>query len=800
MAARSHRGGSGGESGDGSDCDAAGGSPAAPKPLAGADAVRLSGSSALTQMRVLLKKQWLFALRGWKATAGQLATPLLVVVLLMAFQALSDSMLMQETPHPAPMPIGLLPKCTSGGPPCKTLRYAPRSAKVEALLRHLADSNGLSFEQDFEAVPGVRDMDKQPCGTNLELCFEAFEQDNSTLTHYMLEHPNATQNIVHFTSAYYPTDVGLPSGLTAYLLYFNYSMTQYPFFEDPHALSLKRALDEAVAETLSGNDMLLNVSYKHFPTPKPRIAGYDAVAANGGAWMFLPGAFTFFVILVSIVQEKEQRLRLGLRQAGMRTWVYWFSWVTYSVTFNALTTVILMVGGWAADFAIINNASPYVVFLMLWSFGISLSSIAIFLSTIIGKVKTAQTVGYTLILMAFVFQTILCSAYGGLIDLLYLSDVAWWVHLLLVVFESYPPFLFAKVFYDVATRSSPIIDVSEGKITQGPGFFWDDLFVTRNVTFFKLDVIVPPTVQQLDILLCLAAAYVVAALYLDSVIAGDQGTGSHPLLCLSPRNLRRLCGCKRGEKAEAHGLRSRSAARSSEGERDEGVVDEEMRVLSGDVPEDAAVVVRGLTRTFPGQAKGCCGHRRGQMVKAVNDVSLVVRVGEVCALLGHNGAGKTTLLNCLSGTIAPTSGNATIFGMDVETDVRTLQRSMGFVPQFDALFPYMTAAETLSLFSSLKGVKSDAIAGEVDKRLKEVGLHTARDRIVDGFSGGMKRRMSLAIAAIGDPLLLFLDEMSAGLDPVNRRDAWKVVQSMRAGRAILRKCAAQVLCAVVHRR
>lgn len=165
----------------------------------------------------------------------------------------------------------------------------------------------------------------------------------------------------------------------------------------------------------------------------------------------MPPTITFFVVLTEVVKEKEERLRLALRMMGMRTLVFWLSWLLYGAAFVSLSTLVLMGAGWAAGMDFFTNSDPAVVFVLFLSFGVSMVMLAFLLSTLISSQKTAQTVGYSFILCGFVLQTIICSAYGGLIDLLFMPDVAPWVRWVKWLLQFYPPFNFSKAYYDGAS-------------------------------------------------------------------------------------------------------------------------------------------------------------------------------------------------------------------------------------------------------------------------------------------------------------------------------------------------------------
>lgn len=172
-------------------------------------------------------------------------------------------------------------------------------------------------------------------------------------------------------------------------------------------------------------------------------------------------------------------------------------------------------------------------------------------------------------------------------------------------------------------------------------------------------------------------------------------------------------------------------------------------------------------------------------VAAVRGLSICANYGEVLCLLGPNGSGKTSTIGVLSGVLPPSHGVVFLGGRSVLLDSDACRAATGVCPQHDTLWDELTCFEHASLAAKLKGIPSGSVAREAEAALDEVGLLEHAAQRAGALSGGMRRRLSLALAAIGDPKLLFLDEPSAGLDPVNRRKLWAVVQRMKRGRVVL---------------
>jgi ATP-binding cassette, subfamily A (ABC1), member 3 len=174
---------------------------------------------------------------------------------------------------------------------------------------------------------------------------------------------------------------------------------------------------------------------------------------------------------------------------------------------------------------------------------------------------------------------------------------------------------------------------------------------------------------------------------------------------------------------------------------------------------------------------------------AVNGLTLSMYCGQITALLGHNGAGKTTTINILTGTTAPTSGHAIVAGKNVLTEISEIRQDIGVCLQHDCLFPNLTVREHVQFFARLKGLYSKVTIEEaeqqVDQTLMDVALSEKRNTLSRKLSGGMKRKLSVAIAFCGGSKVVLLDEPTSGMDPFSRRFTWNVIRKYRRERVIV---------------
>eukprot|EP00126_Sphaerothecum_destruens_P010030 Sdes_comp20661_c0_seq1m15977 len=207
---------------------------------------------------------------------------------------------------------------------------------------------------------------------------------------------------------------------------------------------------------------------------------------------------------------------------------------------------------------------------------------------------------------------------------------------------------------------------------------------------------------------------------------------------------------------------------------DSDVEHEEARVLNPNGFLKDTVLLKHVRKEYPHFKK-----------VAVFDMSFGVQPGECFGLLGTNGAGKTSCLRTISGDLYPTSGDAFIDGHSVCKDRRRVQSSIGLVPQFDALFDILTVKQHLFLYCRLKNIPEESISTTVESLLHRLDLVSHAEKQTKQLSGGNRRKCSLAIALIGNPPVILLDEPSTGMDPEAKRYMWDVILDLKRDHAVI---------------
>lgn len=179
--------------------------------------------------------------------------------------------------------------------------------------------------------------------------------------------------------------------------------------------------------------------------------------------------------------------------------------------------------------------------------------------------------------------------------------------------------------------------------------------------------------------------------------------------------------------------------------------------------EQVSIEIRGLSKTFG-------------RVEALKGVSLDIPKGRITGLLGPNGAGKTTLIKAMAGSVRPSSGSISVFSHDPVKERKELRRKIGYMPQNPSVYEDLSARENITFFAELHGLNDPG--SKTENILEFTGLTDRAEDPVHTFSGGMKKRVSLACALVHDPELIFLDEPTAAIDPVLRRKFWEMFRHL----------------------
>eukprot|EP00210_Caulerpa_lentillifera_P009343 g8907.t1 len=470
----------------------------------------------------------------------------------------------------------------------------------------------------------------------------------------------------------------------------------------------------------------------------------------------------FSLMLVQLVYEKEQHLRFMMKMHGLGAVAYWFVTYSYYLVITILYILILVLGGSLADLVIFTLNDYGVLLLFLVAFGNTQIAFAFLLSGFFKKTQNC---------IIFSFLWIIGT---GFIGAFLVTTLITYNRIYNFFIELIPAFAAYRGFYELgeyAFRASR---------SNAQGLTWDSFYQNNNHMGYVILV-----------LLLEWPVFMYLAWYLEQVLGKKSRTSRRSLFFLDCFRKPKLGQARTYVFELASKSFKDEPSTSKNTEKDVNIkigeesVDEaaERRRVETFSTEDAAehsIIIKKLRKVFPAY--------EGTPEKvAVKELTMAISRGEVFGLLGPNGAGKTTAINMLTGFLNSTSGTAFVEGHDIGTEMETLYGLMGVCPQHDLLWETLTGYEHLMFYGRLKGLKDEELRESAISALKAVNLfhEHATKKLVKEFSGGMKRRLSVAISFIGNPRVVYLDEPSTGLDPVSRRNLWKVIKSEKQNKAIV---------------
>ncbi|XP_027860620.1 retinal-specific phospholipid-transporting ATPase ABCA4a isoform X2 [Xiphophorus couchianus] len=530
---------------------------------------------------------------------------------------------------------------------------------------------------------------------------------------------------------------------------------------------LQDIIEHGIIRTHTGKEWPLGVYLQQFPYPC-YVDDLFMLTLNRCFPIFMVLAWVYSVSMVvkSIVLEKELRLKETLKTIGVTNGVIWSTWFIDSFfmmgTSTALLTAIIMGG------RVLNYSDPVILFLFLLSF-------------------TTATIMQCFLFSVFFNQANLAAACCGII-----------------YFTLYLPHIFCfawqeRITKDMKIMASLLSQVAFGFGTeylsryeeQGMGLQWDNI-QTSPLEGDEFSFLTSICMMGLDTVLYAALAW-----YLDNVFPGQYGIGRpfyFPLLpCywlnsvapasgnykteLEKKGFDNLTNKEQGEKKAVGETAEQVEPQAKEKEDIPSCEhhDQQEPFFEAE-PADLVkgVCIQNLVKVF----SNCSS-------PAVDGLSINFYESQITAFLGHNGAGKTTTMSVLTGMFPPTSGTATIYGKDIRSDMDSIRMSLGMCPQYNILFQHMTVAEHILFYTLLKGRPIAEAEEEVENMLQDLGLPHKRDELTQNLSGGMQRKLSVALAFVGGAKVVILDEPTSGVDPYSRRSIWDLLLKYRLGRTVI---------------
>nr|XP_027231595.1 ATP-binding cassette sub-family A member 1-like [Penaeus vannamei] len=621
-----------------------------------------------------------------------------------------------------------------------TVYYGPDTPFTQDIAKYIAQELGF-LEQNIRATASNDEIDKlvemsyyaknsshSPSNYNVGLFFHLDDRESS----------DPPQKLAY--------DLRLPGRWSTMWIY---DFLQLPgpgysneVYKDQGFTLIQSLLDRRYISIIS-NDTSYTDNYK-IEIQKYPYPAYDSDLGISFVYStVLPSSLVMALVLLapslikSVVHEKDTGVRELVCLMGMNRWLVWLGWFLHSALLNVVVisalTVMLSVSMYNGDLyvpPILAHTDTGYVWLLLFLYSFSSIAFCLAISTFFNRPTLAMTVGILVWLLSYSIPNNL---------MYYKYDTL----------GQAPKVLSCLLPNMAITWAFKIIQMFEGR---GKGVVWSTIWEPGN----PRDQLNPAII--LIMLAFDTFLYLLITWYVDQVNPGTYGV---PQPWYFPFQKSYWCGSR---------LTSHSGSPEDFGENQEYFEKEPAGLKPG-------IVIKNLRKEFK---------ELGRKTKvAVENVSLTCYEGQCTVLLGHNGAGKTTTMSVLTGVYAATSGYAEVNGWNIATNLSEAREELGLCPQHNMLFVDLTVLQHLLFFGRLKGLTSKAAKAEALEILTRLELLDKQQMFGNQLSGGMKRKLSLAISLMGSTKVVILDEPSSGLDPESRRWVWDVVQGERGRRTFL---------------
>ncbi|XP_033869676.3 phospholipid-transporting ATPase ABCA1-like [Acipenser ruthenus] len=489
---------------------------------------------------------------------------------------------------------------------------------------------------------------------------------------------------------------------------------------------LQDVIEQGIIRAVTGTEKKTGVYIQQMPYPCYVDDMFLQVMSRSlPLFMILAWIYSVAIIIKGIVYEKEARLKETMRIMGLDNGMLWLSWFISSLIpflISASLLVFILKKG-----NLLPYSDPSVVFMFLATFAVVTIMQCFLISTIFSRANMAAACG-GIIYFTLYLPYVLCVAWQD------------YVGVTVKVIAS----LLSPVAFGFGCEYFALFE------EQGVGIQWNNL-LSSPIEEDNYNLTTSIYIMFFD-----AFLYGVMTWYIETVFPGQYGI---PRPWYFPFTKSYWFGDTQQKIPERPSTRK---------ENSEVCIEEEPAHL------ELGVFVEDLVKIY----------QDGKKV-AVDGLTLGFYEGQITSFLGHNGAGKTTTMSILTGLFPPTSGTAYILGKDIRSDLSAIRKNLGVCPQHNVLFDQLTVEEHIWFYARLKGLSEAEVKVEMEQIVVDVGLPDKRKAKTSQLSGGMQRKLSVALAFVGGSKVVILDEPTAGVDPYSRRGIWDLLLKYRHGRTII---------------
>ncbi|XP_021254439.1 ATP-binding cassette sub-family A member 12 [Numida meleagris] len=464
---------------------------------------------------------------------------------------------------------------------------------------------------------------------------------------------------------------------------------------------------------------------------------YSLPFALMAAWVLFIADF-----VKTLVQEKDLRLYEYMKMMGVNASSHFIAWFIECAIFLLITVTFLIVVLKVGD--ILPKTNTALLFLYLMDYSLSIIAMSYFISVFFNNTNIAALVGSLVYILTF---------FPFIVLLVIENHLSFSVKSLLSLLS---PTAFSYASQYIARYEA-----------QGIGLQWDNMYkspmIGDNTSFGWMCWLI----------LIDSFIYFILGWYIRNVFPGRYGMAAPWYFPLLPSYWLEYNWLPFWSEKQRGFIFTKLVLRK-EASHNNQICAPPPHLEPEPTDLTLGVSLHGITKVYGSKA-------------AVDNLSLNFYEGNITSLLGHNGAGKTTTISILTGLFPTSSGTIVVYGKDIKTDQEVIRKNMGICMQHNVLFNYLTTKEHLLLYGYIKVPhwSKEELYQEVKRTLKETGLYSHRHKLAGSLSGGMKRKLSIAIALLGGSRVVILDEPTTGVDPCSRRSIWEIISKNKKGRTII---------------
>lgn len=486
-------------------------------------------------------------------------------------------------------------------------------------------------------------------------------------------------------------------------------------------------------------------------------------------WPFF-NKFIFMLQISEIVSEKARGLKLYLTISGFPTLVHLSSWTILNAVLSLYMSLMLFICGHLSGFHIFRKTPAILWISFFFTTSFAINSMCLLINSIAQKNKTGLTFAYSFLMFGFIFQVFMTNPNS--VNIIYHQH--WFLQYFRKVIEFYPGYNFAKIYSDIVFFSGTIFSVQFGRYVTGTGLEYHQIWEGYHKVTGLSGLLIPSIWDSFKLLFRNIFIIYLLTIFFELTLASNQGVSRNPVIVLFNKISTYISKIRNNKRAvNIPGKQHPSVI--SEDEYIENILKKDDKLFK------EHIIIDQISKDYE---YFFCDRKKHQ--KALNTVKFSIKKGELLAILGENGAGKTTLINILTGCIEPSEGNAYILGMDLKKDLASIHKTISLCPQTDIYWEELTVYEHLWLFSLLKTRQNSTIPNRrILELLKMVELTEKSNEPIKNLSGGMRRRLAIAISIIGDPQIIIFDEPTVGLDPMKRDKILQIIKKLKEDKIII---------------